>query len=217
MHESSFTRRRTAFVPWLAALVFGATAHAGWWLHEHSEHAPAPTPTVAICPTTPAPAAMHVEVDEPAVAVAAERRTPARFHHAHRQGLRHGLRHCRQRLRPARLSFDHEGEAAWLEPWLERTGRYSYRIDRRALADVHAAGIDGEMLTSLAPAERGLAFATPPQLRNIRAGTPLHLLGLRTGDRLLAVATNAGAETLAEVELSLERRGRRLVIRYELV
>jgi hypothetical protein len=31
-------RLRTAFVPWLAALVIGASAHAGWLIHELRDH-----------------------------------------------------------------------------------------------------------------------------------------------------------------------------------
>ena len=37
MHSTT-TRLRTAFVPWLAALVIGATAHAGWLIHDLRDH-----------------------------------------------------------------------------------------------------------------------------------------------------------------------------------
>jgi hypothetical protein len=38
MQTSSSTRLRTAFVPWLAALVISASAHTGWLIHELRDH-----------------------------------------------------------------------------------------------------------------------------------------------------------------------------------
>lgn len=38
MQTSSTTRLRTAFVPWLAALVISASAHTGWLIHELRDH-----------------------------------------------------------------------------------------------------------------------------------------------------------------------------------
>ncbi|MCA9697017.1 MAG: hypothetical protein KC431_05805, partial [Myxococcales bacterium] len=40
MNVPSITRRKTAFVPWLACLIIGATAHAGWLIHELRETQP---------------------------------------------------------------------------------------------------------------------------------------------------------------------------------
>jgi hypothetical protein len=40
MHSSN-TRGKAAFMPWMAALIIGATAHGGWLLHDLHHHADA--------------------------------------------------------------------------------------------------------------------------------------------------------------------------------
>ena len=69
MQTSSFTRRKAAFVPWLAAMVLAATAHLGWLIHELRERERGSSPAV------------HVEIDArtivaPTLAAPPE---PARF------------------------------------------------------------------------------------------------------------------------------------------
>lgn len=191
---SSTTRRKTAFVPWLAALIIGATAHAGWLIHELREPKPA-----AVAP-------IQVTVIE---------RTPARARHTPALARARTLApSCRHATVPTRALMD-EDELD-LDMWIEQVDRYTYAIDRRVLERVALADYDGDVLARLGVVARALGMAEPIELRNIRAGTPLFVLGLRNGDRVHAITTH-GNEALERVEVALERRGRPIELIYRLI
>lgn len=175
MQSSSITRSKASFVPWLAALVLGASAHAGWLIHElrESERDAA------------RPSSVTIEID------ARELITPR----------------CRHLDDDTALGDERDE----LDLWIHRTGRYAYTIDRRVLDQV--ALVETTAWTSSAWGSDGAAAI---ELRNIRCGTALYLLGLRNGDRLLAIARHeqAGVE---RVDVSLERRGMRLQLAYEII
>lgn len=182
MHSSS-TRRKAAFVPWVAALVLGASAHAGLLIHELRSSAH--TQSVEL----------HIDVPEPR----ARTQVIPRCRHVERRTW------TEVELEPAESDFD---------LWIHQTGRHSYSVDRRVLDQLELAALEADAVARLGAVFGALKLDTPVELRNIEAGTPLHLLGLRTGDRLLAIATDQGGE---EALLSLDRRGRRVLLRYTLV
>ncbi|MFO7565088.1 MAG: hypothetical protein R6X02_20750 [Enhygromyxa sp.] len=212
MQVSSRTRRKAAFVPWLAALVIGATAHAGWLLHELREPA-----------RPPSPVAIHVSVDGRIDGPGSKREVEPR---ARQQLAREPRTHARRTpavQRSRSLHCRHAG--AWagedeleleLDMWIQRTDRYTYTIDRRVLDRVALADDDGELLDRLGVVARSLGLAEPLELRNIRAGTPLFVLGLRTGDRLHAISTRRDG-AMQRVEVAIERRGRPIELVYELI
>lgn len=191
---SSTTRRKTAFVPWLAALIIGATAHAGWLIHELREPKPA-----AVTP-------IQITVVE---------RVPTRPRHTPALARARTLApSCRHATVPTRALAD-EDELD-LDMWIEQVDRYTYAIDRRVLERVALADYDGDVLARLGVVARALGMAEPIELRNIRAGTPLFVLGLRNGDRVHAITTH-GNEALERVEVALERRGRPIELIYRLI
>lgn len=216
MQSSISSRRKTAFVPWLAALVIGATAHAGWFIHELRE----PEPAAAVAP-------IHVEIDaRPLVErarpddlatqkrLARRMRVWARASHQQREPSR--APHCRH-ASLALAPGDHDVEPELdLDMWIAQTDRYTYTIDRRVLDRVALADFDGDALEQLGVVARALGLAEPLELRNIQAGTPLFVLGLRTGDRLHAISTRGG-EVLERVEVAIERRGRPIELVYRLI
>jgi hypothetical protein len=115
MQTSSSMRLRTAFVPWLAALVIGASAHAGWLIHELRDHRD----------TSADRSFTHtVTIEEPDV---------------HR--TRPSVRACRP---TARRSVPSQTTSE-LDFWITRTGRYEYTIDPRMLARVDVAPVVGEI------------------------------------------------------------------------
>jgi hypothetical protein len=195
--QSSSTRRKTAFVPWLAALLIGATAHAGWLIHELREPQPPAAPTIQ------AAIELRPHVSERA---SRARHTPAI---ARARSLPPSCRHATVALRPADDELD-------LDMWIQQVDRYTYAIDRRVLDRVALADYDGELLARLGVVARALGLAEPIELRNIRAGTPLFVLGLRTGDRVHAISTRGG-EVLERVEVAIERRGRPIELVYRLI
>jgi hypothetical protein len=158
MH-SSHTRGKIAFMPWMAALVLGATAHAGWMIHElrHRDAQP-----------------LIVEIDTRPYLADHERsrsHPPARCRHAPIES-------------PAAEPIEPFED---FDLWVQQTARYVYAIDRRMLDQLALTQLDArtlERLQGLGDRARGAV-----ELRNIRRGTPLYLLGLRNGDRVLAIAT----------------------------
>lgn len=207
MRTSSHTRSKHSFVPWLAAILLGASAHAGWLIHElRDDHG------------EPGQVLIQLELDGQSRTVSSEaadfsvdreaqlRRARARAH-AHARAQQHVHAHSRlvRERPPADLDLD---------LWVEQTDRYRYSIDRRALEQIAVAEFDAG-LEQLGVFARALTLAEPIELRNIRQGTHLWLLGLRNGDRLRAVSTR-GEPALDQVELELLRRGRPVTIVYEL-
>lgn len=218
MHASSSIRRKAPFVPWFAALILGATAHAGWLIHELRSEAH----------QTQQPTSLVVNVDARPTSAPPQ---PQR----HRAVRRHRRLRALARTRPATSprcrhtqveQAPVEQAALDLDIWVQRTARYAYTIDRRALEQVAFGPVDADLerlgIIAKALAEaRSLAIAGARaqqsiQLRNIHAGTPLWLLGLRTGDRLVAISTR-GEPELERVELAIERRGRAVALSYELI
>ncbi|HLT35185.1 MAG TPA: hypothetical protein VK034_02845 [Enhygromyxa sp.] len=201
MQSSSRTRHKTAFVPWLAAMVIGATVHAGWLLHElHESNTRQSVPPI------------HVEVDARRIDARQidARQIHARHTPAPRPGRTTSCRHARLVPPPSDDELDE------LDLWIHRTDRYTYTIDRRVLDRVALADFDGDALERLGVVARALGLAEPLELRNIRAGTPLFALGLRTGDRLRTITTHGG-EALERVEVAIERRGRPIELVYRLI
>lgn len=208
MQSSSSARRKTAFVPWLAALVIGATAHAGWLIHEYREP-----------PTTEFSKHIEIHVDaRPRVIETRPRMIDVRARElrarhtqppARARSLPPSCRHASLDLRPSELELD-------LDLWIRQIERHRYTIDRRALERVALANYDVADLERLGVVARALGLAEPIELRNIQVGTPLFVLGLRTGDRLLAISTLSG-EALEQVEVAIERRGRPIELVYELI
>ena len=215
MQASSTTRRKSAFVPWLASLVIGATAHAGWLIHDLREDLHEPRAVQ-----------LTIEAPEPGSRAVASVAKPARARSL-RVAARHSPASARGRTLPPvcrhvslvspapahELEADPEPTLDWTA-WIERTDRYSYTIDRDVLERVALA--EDRQLAGLGVASRAIGLAEPVELRNIRAGTPLFLLGLRTGDRLVALSTHTGA-ALDRVELAIERRGRAIDLVYRLI
>lgn len=201
MQSSNRTRRKAAFVPWLAALVIGATAHAGWLLHELREPvSPGSASSGTHHSVTVAP--IHIDIDARVV----ERLSPARAR-------------CRATSRRD-LALLAPEDRLDLDLWIHRTARYRYAIDRRVLERVAFVALDGELLERLGVIVRGLAFAEPIELRNIRTDTPLFALGLRTGDRVHAITTRGegtSTSSIERVEVAIERRGRPIELIYELI
>lgn len=206
--QSSSTRRKTTFVPWLAALIVGATAHAGWLIHElSSRHSAAEwrEPKVTAAAVAPIQVAIDARPQVIERAIPRARHTPAP---ARASTLA-------PRCRAARLPAP-SAEELDLDMWIEQVDRYAYAIDRRALDRVAFADFDGDLLVRLGVVARALGLAEPIELRNIRAGTPLFVLGLRTGDRVHAISTRGG-EALERVEVAVERRGKPIELTYELL
>jgi hypothetical protein len=198
MHTSS-TRRKTAFVPWLAALIIGATAHAGWLIHELRE------------PKAAAVAPIQIVVDARPQVI---ERAPTRARHtpalARARSLAPSCRHASVPMRASEAELELD-----LDMWIEQVDRYMYAIDRRVLERVALANYDGDLLARLGVVVQALGMAEPIELRNIRAGTPLFVLGLRNGDRVHAITTH-GSEAIERVELAIERRGRPIELVYAL-
>ncbi|PRP95186.1 hypothetical protein [Enhygromyxa salina] len=216
MHASSSIRRKAPFTPWFAALILGATAHAGWLVHElRSEAHPTEQPTSVIVHVDARPTRTTApSQQQPQRAI--YRRDQARARPAASPRCRH-VQAGSQPEEPAPLNLD---------IWVQRTDRYVYTIDRRVLDEVPFGPVDANLErirvvaktlaeareTAMSEASAGRAI----ELRNIHSGTPLWLLGLRNGDRLLAISTRGEVE-LDHVELSIERRGRPLALSYELI
>ena len=218
MHASSNIRRKAPFVPWFAALILGASAHAGWLVHElrsEAHHHTQPPPSVVV----------HVDARPTTTRAPTQLRASQVHHRRSREPTRSRAtsprcRHAQADPQPA------EHAALDLDIWVQRTARYAYTIDRRALEQVAFGPVDAdiERLGVIATALAGASNSTicgkrgdhPIELRNIHAGTPLWLLGLRTGDRLLAIATR-GEPELERVDLTIERRGRPVALSYELI
>ena len=199
MQSSSRTRRKHSFVPWLAALLMGASAHAGWLIHElRDEHGAA------------APVVVQIELDE--------RAQPERARHLHRMRAPTPMARAHARRTEACEARHRVGERPPadldLDLFVEQTDRYHYSIDRRALEQLTVAELDSR-LEQLGVFARALTLAEPIELRNIQQGTHLWLLGLRNGDQLRTLATK-GEPALEQVEVELLRRGRAITIVYAL-
>jgi hypothetical protein len=143
----------------MAALLLGATAHAGWMIHElrHRDAQP-----------------LIVEIDA--------RPYPT----AHERTRSHPSARCRHAPIETPASEPIEPIEDF-DLWVQQTARYVYAIDRRMLDQLALTQLDAralERLALLGDRARGAV-----ELRNIRRGTPLYLLGLRNGDRVLAIAT----------------------------
>jgi hypothetical protein len=189
--QTSSARRKTSFVPWLAALLIGATVHAGWLIHELRE-----PDKPAVVPVAVAIEARQVVRPTPALN-RAKTLTPS----------------CRGASLASSAVDDDEFD---LDLWIHQTDRYTYAIDRRVLERVALADANGDLLARLGVVARALGLAEPIELRNIRAGTPLFVLGLRTGDRVHAISTRGG-EAIERVEVAIERRGRPIELVYRLI
>jgi hypothetical protein len=156
--QSSSTRRKTAFVPWLAALIIGATAHAGWLIHELRE------------PRTLAAAPVHVVIDARSQVVKRARHTPAL---------------ARARTLPPRCRFASGPPEAGddeldLDMWIEQTDRYAYAIDRRVLERVALPSLDGALLDLIEPIElRNIRAGTPLFVLGLRTGDRVHAITTR--------------------------------------
>jgi hypothetical protein len=187
MQTSSSMRLRTAFVPWLAALVIGASAHAGWLIHELRDHRDQHADR-SFTHTTHTTHALTIE--------APEVHGPRAIH----------CRHTARRPGPAKSPSE-------LDFWITRTGRHEYTIDPQLLARVDVAPVVAkpgdravDWLERMLGADHGVV-----ELRNIQRDTALWHLGLRTGDRLLSIARPQGED---RVEVAVARRGRALVLTY---
>lgn len=201
MHSTT-TRLRTAFVPWLAALVLGATAHAGWLIHDLRDHR-GTDEARSFAHTTHA-----VEVD---VEVDVDVEPPRTSDRHERHEVLAGTLHCRHAARSRHAQRRERGTGdSDLDFWIERVDTYEYEVDTRMLerVEVGAPADASERLAALVGLSQGV------ELRNIQRGTPLWQLGLRTGDRLLAVAREPAG---GRIELSLARRGKGVVLVYRLV
>ncbi len=197
MHSTT-TRLRTAFVPWLAALVIGATAHAGWLIHDLRDHRG----------TEPPRSFTHtiVEFDvDLALELPHQRAHATAIHCRHATPTRHARREAERRAGREWRRGDTE-----LDSWITRVGTHEYEVDTRMLArvEVGTRADASERLAALLGVSQGV------ELRNIQRDTPLWQLGLRTGDRLLAVAREPAGD---RIELALARRGRPVVLVYRLV
>lgn len=203
MHSTT-TRLRTAFVPWLAALVIGATAHAGWMIHELRDHRGTHEPRSF---THTIDLDIDLDVALPSLRPARHDALATRVHCRHALGSRHDLRAVERRVGRERERGVASSE---LDFWITRVGAYEYEVDTRMLerVEVGTQADASERLAGLLGLSQGV------ELRNIQRDTPLWQLGLRTGDRLLAVARVPGS---TRVELSLARRGKPVVLVYRLV
>jgi hypothetical protein len=211
MHSSN-TRGKVAFVPWMAALVIGATAHGGWLIHDQLRHHEAQPLIVNVDarpepPTLEQPTLEQPKLEQPKL----ERRERTRTQTAAR------CRHAQLEVPTAEPLED-------LDLWVHQTARHVYAIDRRMLDHIALTDFDVTMLERLQPF--GGRARSAIELRNIRHGTPLYLLGLRNGDRVLALFTaprpdEVGASrSRPEIErlvVTLERRGQPLALVYEII
>lgn len=177
-------------MPWIAALLIGATAHGGWLIHElhHTDRQPLIVEIDARPHPTPHPTKL-------------ERNERSRTQTAAR------CRHAPIEL-PAAEPFED------LDLWVQQTARHVYAIDRRMLDQVALTQLDHSALERLQALGDGARGAV--ELRNIRRGTPLYLLGLRNGDRVLAIAT-LGRPAIERVAVTIERRGQPLALVYEII
>ncbi len=238
MHASSSTRLRTAFVPWLAALIIGASAHAGWLIHEYrsaASHLPVIETRVRIDVEVPAELDSATKRSDDEAARLLER---ARAREARRARAVERAQQLRARAsddlapapRPAcrQLAFEAPVEQQELAAWIEQTGSHEYQVDRRLFEQIDAAiehesdpivrlaqliGLRGAML-QLGQAQ-GTMSSGKVELRNIRAFTPLWQLGLRNGDRPLALVDEEG--TNETYILAVKRSGQTVVLTYRLV
>lgn len=210
MHSSS-TRLRTAFVPWLAALVIGATAHAGWLIHEMRDHRGSTGDrSFTHTPTREESIAVEVDVDvDVDLDLDLDLDDDDDASDPAPRSLAIHCRHASRERQVARRSA--AGSTSELDFWITRIGRYEYEVDTRMLARVETGpSVDAsERLGRLLG-----VMGESVELRNIQRNTALWQLGLRTGDRLLALARPPGSE---RVELAIARRGRPLVLIYRLV
>lgn len=218
MTASSRKRYKTTFVPWFAAIVLGATAHAGWLIHELRDHGAEPEREGEVLEAS-ASATTKVEIELrgasaelPTVSTEAE----LAWGPPPQQRVRAGG--CQQVLRPPEDGMDALDDT--FAPWIEQRARYHYQVDRRLLEGLSVAdfevvdepGAGDEFDWLLGPeGERAII-----ELRNIRAGTPLFALGLRSGDRVRYVSHWSG-RVREGVEVGVERRGRAIELVYELV
>ena len=219
MQASSSTRLRTAFVPWLAALVIGASAHAGWLIHDlrdhHDDEESSFAHTRPMVGSIVGSIDVNVDVHElhiDGLDESSSEPTPRPMHERSSFAIPSRTAHCRHATRQPPAT--HQGSE--LDFWITRTGRYEYSVDPRMLARVEVASVVDERgaardvalerLGQLLGVERGAG-----ELRNKQRDSPLWHLGLRTGDRLLSIARPPGSE---EVEVALARRGRALVLTY---
>lgn len=193
--RSGRSRGKAAFVPWLAALVMGTTAHVGWLVHSHDERPPAEPATLGSVVNVDMNVDVHV--DRGAEQRSAEPRRA--------WGCRGG---------PTE-SGDGELEDETLGLWIQPKGRYTFTIDRRAVERI--AAVDLERLGGAA-ASSAIGLGPPIELRNIRAGTPLFLLGLRNGDRFVGIESmDIDEASLARFAVVVHRRGRAITLVYEVV
>ena len=206
--QSSNIRGKAAFVPWLAALVFGAAANTGWLLHElRHDQEPTREPTELVVKLELDSLRADSDPDEERLDRSIERRKAVLRRRAQRRA---GARHTHS----CELDVDSE-EPEQLSAWIDQDAAYAYTIDRRVLDYFAPRGltVDRPQLAVLASA---LDLTEPIELRNIRGGTPLWALGLRNGDRLLSLRTVGEAE-VERVIVGIERRGRAVALTYELV
>jgi hypothetical protein len=192
--HTSNTRGKGAFMPWLAALLIGATAHGGWLIHElrHTDRQP-----------------LIVEID--ARPHPPPHPTKLERHERSRTQLAARCRHApiqRPAVDPTAEPFED------LDLWVQQTARHVYAIDRRMLDQLALTQLDASALERLHALGDGARGAV--ELRNIRRGTPLYLLGLRNGDKVLAIAT-LGQPAIERVAVTIERRGQPLALVYEII
>ncbi|WP_157596027.1 hypothetical protein [Plesiocystis pacifica] len=216
MTASSRKRYKTTFVPWFAAIVLGATAHAGWLIHELRDHGAEPEREGEVLEAS-ATAKVEIELrgaspELPTASTEAE----LAWGPPPRQRVRAGG--CQQVLRPPEDGMDALDDT--FAPWIEQRARYHYQVDRRLLDGLSVADFEvvdepsaGDEFDWLLGPEGERAII---ELRNIRAGTPLFALGLRSGDRVRYVSHWSG-RVREGVEVGVERRGRAIELVYEVV
>jgi len=197
--QSSTIRGKVTFVPWLAALVLGASAHASLLVHELRHGDSGEPPTVVVIEAGDHERVAH---HERVLRQRARRRARVR-----------GARSPGTRPTPGFESFDAPSS---LDDWIEQRASYSYTIDRQALDHVVPRAlltIDRDGLETLAAT---VGLTEPLRLHNIRRDTPLWTLGLRNGDRVIDLRTGGDAG-IERVTLAIERRGRLVDLSYELI
>ncbi len=201
MTASSSKRRKTAFVPWLAALLLGATAHMGWLVNKLEE----PREAAAELPPRSLDVNINVNVD---VAVDPGGRWGAAEAEAEAQDLDLWIHSV------GRYTFNVDRRA------LERVAV----AELGGWSDANMARLDARsrQIGLAAPIElRNIRAGTPLFLLGLRTGDRVTSLEteveMPTGAEAdPAISLFAGA-SLARVYVALERRGRSITLVYHVV
>lgn len=149
MHSSN-TRGKFAFLPWMAALVIGATAHSGWLIHE-LRHTDAPP--------------LIVELDA----------RPQATHERSRSHTPVRCRHAPIDQPPALSAVEPAEPFDDLDLWVRQTARHVYAIDRQMFERVALTQLDAHAFERLQPNTttvelRNIRRGTPLYMLGLRNG-----------------------------------------------